>query len=642
VDDIMTTPAPDGQLPRVLVLWETRLLTDAVADAAKDVAEVIASASNGVELEPLVRRVQPDAIVVETEELVQAVRDLNCERASSPVLQVSFAEHRLRVFRGKDGDEAAVGGAFVERLRAALAGSMSRRARVSANGESGNGRDHAVGGEREVLYLHDDLRALRARQPGNGARPVSADTARQPTISIIVPTRNEAGNVAPLVARLNRSLSDETIEVIFADDSDDDTPAAVHELAKTSRNRIRLLHRPPEERGDGLGGAVLAAMRIARAPWVCVMDGDLQHPPELIPRMLEQTAGQRADLVVASRYSHSEEAGNTLSPIRKVVSKGTGALARAMFPRRLHGVSDPMSGFFLVRRAAVPLDRLRPRGFKILLEIVVRSKGLRVTEVGFDFGERNAGESKASVQEGLTYLKQLARLRVGGMPVRLAGFTLVGATGLLVNTLFFWALAVQANLNYVLAALIATQGSTLWNFALNERFVFRKIEKRHGFGARMALFFTLNNAALLLRGPLLVVFVSPSLLGLDPVLGNLISLLTLTLIRFSIADVWIWAPGGRGTRLHSYDIHGLLSVVSEVRLPELEHFRSTEFPETPSVNVRIGMLNRKQSELVASLTRLVRHTHYDEGLGRLGFGVDLAAASGEGRADKGIARQRLR
>jgi glycosyltransferase involved in cell wall biosynthesis len=465
---------------------------------------------------------------------------------------------------------------------------------------------------------------LRAKQASNGDGPDSADTARLPTLSIIVPTRNEAGNVAPLVARLEQSLSDETIEVIFADDSDDDTPAAVQELAKESRNRIRLLHRPPEERGDGLGGAVLAAMRIARAPWVCVMDGDLQHPPELIPRMLERTTKPAADLVVASRYSNTEDAGNALGPIRKLVSKGTGALARGMFPRRLHGVSDPMSGFFLVRRAAVPLDRLRPRGFKILLEIVVRSKGLRVAEVGFDFGERHAGESKASVHEGITYLTQLARLRVGGMPVRLAGFTLVGATGLLVNMLLFWALAVEANVNYIVAAVIATQGSTLWNFALNERFVFRNVQKRHGFGMRMALFFLLNNAALLLRGPLLVVFVSG--LGLNPLVGNLLSLLSLTLIRFSIADVWIWAPGGRGVRLHSYDIHGLLSVVSEVRLPELEHFRSERFPETPTVNVRIGMLNRKQSELVASLTRLVRHTHYDEGLGRLGFSVDLAAA----------------
>jgi putative flippase GtrA len=271
----------------------------------------------------------------------------------------------------------------------------------------------------------------------------------------------------------------------------------------------------------------------------------------------------------------------------------------------------------------VPLDKLRPRGFKILLEVIVRSKRLRVAEVGFDFGERYAGESKATVHEGLIYLKQLARLRMGVMGFRFAGFTLVGASGLLVNMALFWALAVQANINYLLAAVLATQGSTLWNFLLNERFVFQKLEKRHGYGSRMGLFFLMNNVALGLRGPMLYVLVDIAATG--KLLGNLISLLALTLIRFAIADTWIWAPK-RAEQLHAYDIHGLMSVTSEVRLPELEPFRTDERIDIPTVNVRIGHLSRKQSELVASLTRLVRHTRYDEGLGPFGFGVDIAAA----------------
>jgi len=108
-------------------------------------------------------------------------------------------------------------------------------------------------------------------------------------------------------------------------------------------------------------------------------------------------------------------------------------------------------------------------------------------------------------------------------------------------------------------------------------------------------------------------------------LGNLVSLLALTLIRFAIADTWIWAPK-RAAQLNTYDIHGLMSVTSDVKLPELEPFRTSERIDIPSVNVQIGRLNRKQSELVASLARLVRHTRYDEGLGPFGFGVDIAAA----------------
>jgi dolichol-phosphate mannosyltransferase len=619
------TSSSNRRLPRVLVLWETRLLTDAVAAAAKDMAEVIALARGEDELEPLIRRVQPDAVVVDSHELVEALRALDGELSAS-VLEVSFAEHRLRIARGATGEDATLGAAFTERLRAALARSMSTGTVAPSLADGTNGGAPAFRRETGVLQPDDGL--LR-QDSVNGHGPMSAEDKRpagpQPDLTIVVPTRNEAGNVAPLVARLDGILSDETVEVIFADDSDDETPAAVRDVAATSRHHVRLLHRRPEDRGDGLGGAVLAAMRVARAPWVCVMDGDLQHPPELVPTMLDEAAAKNADLVVASRYSDTEEGGNALSPMRKLVSKGTGALARTMFPRRLRGVSDPMSGFFLVRRGAVPMERLRPRGFKILLEIVVRSKGLRVAETGFDFGERFAGESKANVQEGLTYLKQLARLRVGATGFRFAGFALVGASGLLVNMLLFWALAVESNMNYILAAVIATQGSTIWNFLLSERLVFHGQEKRRGYPARMGLFFLMNNAALLLRGPLLVLFVAG--FGTGKLLGNLASLLALTLIRFSIADTWIWAPK-RETRLHAYDIHGLMSVVSEVALPELETFRTVRTLESPTVNVRIGRLSRKQSELVVSLTRLVRHTRYDEGLGPLGFGVDIAAADG--------------
>ena len=615
----MTLTSPNGRRPRVVVLWDTRVLTDAVVAAASDSAEVIPAPRAEVELEALLRRVQPDAVVMESGELAEPLAILEREAPSCLVIEVSFAEHRLRIVRA-DCDDGALGSAFADRLRWALAHSAAN----GATARGGRAHDRMFERESEMLQLENGAGAESAVN-GHRAAAEQEETTPVPELSIIVPTRNEAGNVAPLAARLDETLGDRSAEVIFADDSDDDTPDAVMQAAATSRHRIRLLHRPPDQRGTGLGGAVVAAMQIARAPWICVMDGDLQHPPEMVPELLEKAADEDVDLVVASRYSHSGEAQNALSPMRKLVSKATGGLARSLFPGRLRHISDPMSGFFLVRRAAVPVDRLRPRGFKILLEIVVRSKDLRVTETMFDFGERNAGESKASVGEGLTFLTQLARLRVSGAPMRFAGFTFVGATGLAVNMLVFWALAVEANVHYLLAAFLSTQVSTLWNFVLSERYVFRQVQMRRGLASRAGLFFLMNNAALLLRGPMLVICID--LLGLGSVLANLISLLALTLIRFSIADSWIWAPEQK-LRLIGYDIHGLLSVVSEVRLPELEPFRTESLPETPTINVRVGRLNRKQSELVTTLTRLVRHTRYDEGLGPFGFTIDIAANTG--------------
>src|SRR3954464_3400654 len=161
-----------------------------------------------------------------------------------------------------------------------------------------------------------------------------------PALSVVVPTRDEAGNVAELVARLERVLPGERLEVIFVDDSDDDTPAEIEACRRRSPLTIKLLHRNPSDRADGLGGAVVAGLRVARAPWACVMDADLQHPPELISQLLDRANQTSADVVGASRY----EAGSTrqgLGRIREGISHGLISAARLLFPQRLKGVSDP-------------------------------------------------------------------------------------------------------------------------------------------------------------------------------------------------------------------------------------------------------------------------------------------------------------
>jgi dolichol-phosphate mannosyltransferase len=179
-----------------------------------------------------------------------------------------------------------------------------------------------------------------------------------------------------------------------------------------------MLHRAPEERLGGLGGAVQAGLATVTAPWTVVMDGDLQHPPERVADLLAAAEGG-ADLVVASRYCGNGSAKGLSSRARSVGSSGATRLARLLFPRILAPVTDPMSGFFAVRTAAVNPTALRPLGFKILLEVLIRIPRLQVTEVPFEFAERQAGKSKASWQEMARYLRQLVTLRVatfGRMP----------------------------------------------------------------------------------------------------------------------------------------------------------------------------------------------------------------------------------
>jgi len=422
------------------------------------------------------------------------------------------------------------------------------------------------------------VEAPEAAQNGNGHVEFEA-----PYVSVVLPTREESGNVEAVAARLDRVLPGVPLEVIFVDDSDDDTPAAIRRIR--SDRPVRLLHRPPEKRWGGLGGAVVEGIQAARGEWVCVMDADLQHPPETVEDLLAQAEATAAQVVVASRFCP----GGSVGPFRrarKAMSRVSSRTALTLFPGLRH-VTDPMSGFFLVRRDALDLDRLQPRGFKILLEILVRTPDLRVSEVPFKFGRRQAGHTKASAREAIRYLEQLGHLGVGKLAARFGRFGIVGLTGLLVNTLLLAVLAGPLGIGYVAAAILATQGSTLWNFTLTEAWVFADRDHGRSLAQRMGMFFFMNNVALPLRIPIL--FVLTSALGVHYLVSNLLSLVALTLLRFAIADTVIWGKGAAKMKTaHSYDIHGIVSVTSDARLPELERFSIDEVITSPSIRVRIG------------------------------------------------------
>ncbi len=422
-------------------------------------------------------------------------------------------------------------------------------------------------------------------------RPIVDADGAPPSLTVVVPTREEAGNVLEFVRRLERALPGDA-EIVFVDDSQDETPEVILGARRSAAIPIRLIHRAPEQQHDGLSGAVVEGLRVARARHVCVMDADLQHPPELLPQLLRRCVEEDLDLVVASRRCDGGGMDD-FGPLRSLLSGISTFAARTLFPRRLRNVNDPMSGFFLLRRDAVKLERLRPHGFKILLELLLRNPGLRVGQVPFRFGTRYAGESKASLRQGLCYLRQLADLRLGDDKVsRFARFGVVGTSGLVVNMLVLAALAGMAGIHYLAAAIIATQASTTWNFLLTEGWVFSDRTGRSGVFRRAALFFVMNNAALLLRGPMLFLLVSVA--GINYLVSNLVSLLALTLTRFVVADGWIWARPLSRHALYRYDIHGLATVESEVALPELAFFR-VERASKPTISVRIGAVRGRES-----------------------------------------------
>lgn len=370
----------------------------------------------------------------------------------------------------------------------------------------------------------------------------ASNAAQAPRVSMIIPTRNEAGNIRPLLARLSALPSDVLEEVIFVDDSDDDTPGAIVAFGRACAFPVILIHRRVGHRLEGLAGAVLEGFKAASGQWLCVMDGDLQHPPEVIEELRGAVLQGDVDLVCASRYAEGGD-GHALGRLRRLVSKGSTWAARGAFPWRLRSVTDPMSGFFMVRRDALDLSRFRPTGFKILLEILVRVRDLRRREVTYQFATRHAEDSKASWREGLRYLEHLGRLRLG-LPERsrhlpaAVRFSLVGASGVAVNNLLLWALVSGSGLGYLAASVLATQASIGSNFLLTERWVFPGT-RRLSAGRRFIGFFGMSNLVHALGLPLLALCVTG--FGLHYLVGNLVTLGVVFACRFSISSRLLWA-----------------------------------------------------------------------------------------------------
>ena len=360
-----------------------------------------------------------------------------------------------------------------------------------------------------------------------------------PELTVIVPTFNEALNVPELVRQLAEALEGQDAEVLFVDDSTDDTPEVVRQVASTAALPVRLIHRDTPV--GGLSGAVQVGLAASTAPWCVVMDGDLQHPPGLVPSLLATARDEGVDVVVASRYMNDGSSSGLANATRRMVSSVSTAVTRAMFPVRLADCSDPMTGFFAVRREAVQLDRLRPRGFKILLEILARHR-LAVAEIPFVFGARFAGDSKASFAQGARFLTQLAALRFG----RMSRFAIIGGLGALANIAIVW-LLLQLGAAYLVAAIAAAELTIVGNFLLQERFVFADL-RHEGKGPwrRFAHSFAFNNIETALRLPVLALLVSTMHVAAVP--ATALTLLVAFVARFTFHSRVVYRPRARPRR----------------------------------------------------------------------------------------------
>jgi dolichol-phosphate mannosyltransferase len=292
-----------------------------------------------------------------------------------------------------------------------------------------------------------------------------------PELTVVLPTYNERDNLPVVIDALREALQGLSWEVIVVDDdSPDGTGEAARALAERD-TRIRVIRRIGRR---GLSGACLEGFLASSSRFVAVMDADLQHDEALLPRMLEIMRSGEADLVVASRKVEGGDVGLGLSAIRKAGSSLANSLAKRILKVDL---SDPMSGFFMVRRESI--DELAPRlsnqGFKVLLDIVASGKGtLRIRELPFVFRQRRHGESKLDTLVTFDYLGLLLSKYLGDLvSIRFLMFCLVGASGLLVHLAALRAAMLGLALDFLPAQIVATFVAMTSNFLLNNWLTYR-------------------------------------------------------------------------------------------------------------------------------------------------------------------------
>lgn len=364
--------------------------------------------------------------------------------------------------------------------------------------------------------------------------------------SLIVPTYNEGKNVAALVriltSLLDQALSD-NYELIVVDDDSPDLTWKIAQGLMSEYPQLRVMRRQKER---GLSTAVIRGWQAARGEILGVIDGDLQHPPEILLSLLTQMQ-QGADLAVASR--HVGEGGvSNWSFTRRILSRGAQVLGLLLLPNVIGRVSDPMSGYFLVRRQTLIGKQLSPVGYKILIEVLGRGNIDKIAESGYVFRERKEGNSKVTWKQYIEYLHHLLRLRLSQgrvgrlkrslkLPInQLIRFCLVGLSGVFVDMAIFYLLSDPNALGWGLtrSKIIAAEVAIINNFFWNDRWTFGDITaSQRGWSLRLKRFLKFN--IICLAGLILNVFILNFLfnvVGINRYLANFIAIGLVTIWNF--------------------------------------------------------------------------------------------------------------
>jgi dolichol-phosphate mannosyltransferase len=346
----------------------------------------------------------------------------------------------------------------------------------------------------------------------------------------VIPTFNERDNIFKIAELISKVLLKTDYEIIFVDDSTDDTPIIMEKLAKEDPH-VRYEHRFNER---GLGTAVVRGFELAAGDIITVMDADLQHPPEmLVPMIAEIVSG--ADIVIPSRFIPGGDDGG-LNIVRKLISATARYMGKFML-KALRSINDPTSGYFMFRRRVIEGVDLKPIGWKILIEVLARGNYDLVTEIPYRFHARAAGESKMSLREQWNYMSHLAGL-VKDSPKdrRFYVFALVGISGIVINMISYM-FFVHFHMSVVIAGTLSAFVAMNSNFYLNNRFTWSDAKESY-LTNRYVKFVMTSIIGIIIDVNMLSVFYY--VFQLNYLLANLIGILTGTVWNYIVNNNWTW------------------------------------------------------------------------------------------------------
>lgn len=354
-------------------------------------------------------------------------------------------------------------------------------------------------------------------------------------LSIVIPTFNERENVRTITARISDALenADCTYDIWFIDDSRDDTPDVLKQLA----SQYPQVHYHHRENGRGLGTAVVEGFARSTGDLLVVMDADLQHPPELLPVIVKRLA-EGSEVVIPSRFVPGGSDGG-LNGIRKLISWGARTIGRIAI-KRLRSISDCTGGYFGIRRSVIEGANLDPIGWKILMEVLVKGCYTSVHEIPYQFEARDAGESKMSLHEQWNYLRHIVKM-LWNSPEdrRFYVYCFVGGLGVIVNSVVMGILLYGFHLHPIWASILASLVAMGHNFLWNDKVTWKEHNhtERWRRALQMPLFMLVSGVGIAVTALFVALFVW---LNWNEMLGQLTGIVIATGWTFTANNRWTW------------------------------------------------------------------------------------------------------